>query len=455
MTGRLPVRVRITLAFALVAAVALVGLGVFVHQRVEATLDAQTADAARGQVAALAALPAGRRAAAVAEMTGELFAQVRTSDGRVLASSPQVVEVQTAPGALESVTRVPRTVAGRVVLTGEPERERAVLAVRRDGRQLLLTGSSREHVEDALDGMVAQLLVGGPVALLVASAAGYVVAGVALRPVERMRRRAEDISSLSSEDRLPLPRAHDEIHELGRTLNAMLDRLDLALRRERRFVAEAGHELRTPLAMLRMELDLALSRPRSHDELVAALHSATEEVDRLSRLAESLLQLTGDGTGQDAAGEVALAGLLQRVAARFDVRARAEGRTVTATVAGDGDVTLRGDAARLDQALSNLVDNALLHGAGDVVLAARRSGDEVVVTVRDQGRMPAGLGGHAFDAFSKDGAARQQGRAGLGLAIVRAVADQHGGAVAVAQDPHGEGTVVTMTLPAAGEAPAD
>ena len=229
----------------------------------------------------------------------------------------------------------------------------------------------------------------------------------------------------------------------------MLDRLDLALRRERRFVAEAGHELRTPLAMLRMELDLALSRPRSHDELVDALHSATEEVDRLSRLAESLLRLTGDGTGKDAA-EVALAGLLQRVAARFDVRARAEGRTVTVDDDGDGDVTLRGDAARLDQALSNLVDNALHHGAGAVVLAARRSGDEVVVSVRDQGRMPAGLGAHAFDAFSKDGAARQQGRAGLGLAIVRAVADQHGGAVAVAQAPHGEGpsSLMTLLLPA-------
>ena len=161
----------------------------------------------------------------------------------------------------------------------------------------IVVGEPLDDRNDALRGLLAQLLVVLPLALLVSSAIGYVVAGAALRPVEAMRARATEISPDTPEQRLPLPRAHDEVYRLGETLNEMLDRLDAGLERERRFVADASHELRTPLATLRAELELAARRPRTAEELEAALRSAGEEVERLVRLAEDLLTLarTDDG----------------------------------------------------------------------------------------------------------------------------------------------------------------
>ncbi len=143
--------------------------------------------------------------------------------------------------------------------------------------------------DEVLASLLGLMLVVGPVALLLAAFAGYRLAGAALRPVESMRREAAEISSETSGRRLPVPEARDEVRRLGETLNEMLERLDEGLLRERRFVADAGHELRTPLALLRTELELALRRPRSPEELEAAIRSATEEVERLIRLAEALL----------------------------------------------------------------------------------------------------------------------------------------------------------------------
>ena len=133
-----------------------------------------------------------------------------------------------------------------------------------------------------------ELLVAAPLALLLASLAGYGLAAAALRPVEAMRRRAAAVSA-TAPGRLPVPPSRDEISRLATTLNEMLERLEAAFEHERRFVADASHELRTPLALLRTELEVALRRPRSADELEATLRSAAEETERLSRLAEDLL----------------------------------------------------------------------------------------------------------------------------------------------------------------------
>jgi phosphoglycolate phosphatase-like HAD superfamily hydrolase len=132
-----------------------------------------------------------------------------------------------------------------VTLADEPEPETALLLARRHGDQVVVVGTSREDISDALQGVLTQLLIGGPLLLVLASAAGYLVAGAALRPVGRMEREAAQISAQRSAERLPLPTADDELRRLGVTLNAMLDRLDAALQTERRFVAEASHELRT------------------------------------------------------------------------------------------------------------------------------------------------------------------------------------------------------------------
>jgi two-component system, OmpR family, sensor kinase len=281
--------------------------------------------------------------------------------------------------------------------------------------------------EEALAALLPQLLVGGAVALLLVSALAYSLARAALRPVEAMRRRATEISATTSSRRLPVPAANDEISRLGETVNEMLDRLDDALQRERRFVADAGHELRTPLALLNTELELALRRPRSSDELEHALRSAKEEVDRLARLAEDLLVLASsqDGEVPLRRTEFTARALLETVAQRFGPRADALGRTIDVRAPV---IAVVGDRLRLEQALGNLLDNALRHGAGTIVLEASASNGTVEIRVRDEGDgFPDDYLARAFERFSRADEARSRGGAGLGLAIVDAIARAHNG----------------------------
>jgi two-component system, OmpR family, sensor kinase len=292
--------------------------------------------------------------------------------------------------------------------------------------------------DELLASLLALMLIIGPLALLLAAFAGYRLAGAALRPVESMRREAAAISSETSGRRLPVPEARDEVRSLGETLNEMLERLDEGLLRERRFVADAGHELRTPLALLRTELELALRTGRSTEELEAAIRSATEEVERLIRLAEALLVLERSGGAELRLEELDARELLDAVAHRFAARAAAGGRAIE--VEGGGD--LRGDRDRLEQALGSLVDNALTHGEGKVRLEAERVDDSVLLRVSDDGAgFPEDFLPRAFERFSRADEARTGGGAGLGLAIVDSVARAHGGSASAA------GATVTLVLP--------
>ena len=290
--------------------------------------------------------------------------------------------------------------------------------------------------DEVLASLLGLLLVVGPLALLLAAFAGYRLAGAALRPVESMRREAAEISSETSGRRLPVPEARDEVRALGETLNEMLERLDEGLLRERRFVADAGHELRTPLALLRTELELALRRERSSEELTAAIRSAREEVERLIRLAEALLVLDRAGQAPLRLERLDARELLDAVARRFAARGVIE-------VHGGG--SFRADRHRLEQALSCLVDNALTHGEGTVRITAEPAMDQIVLRVADEGvGFPADFLPHAFERFSRADEARASGGAGLGLAIVDAVARAHGGRASAA------GATVTLVLPAHG-----
>jgi signal transduction histidine kinase len=259
------------------------------------------------------------------------------------------------------------------------------------------------------------------------------VATGALRPVEAMRRRAAAISGNRTGERLPVPQSADELARLGETLNQMLDRLETALVRERTFVADASHELRTPLAILKTEIDLALRRGRSPEELRAALESAGEETDRLVRLAEDLLVIARVDQGRLPLRpeELDVTELLVTVAARFGVQAEpARG------------VTVRGDRARLEQALGNLVDNAQRHGRGEVRLSATARAGTVELHVIDEGDgLPPDFAPHAFERFTRADGARGRGGAGLGLAIVAAIANSHGGSA------HANGGDVWIQLP--------
>jgi signal transduction histidine kinase len=272
------------------------------------------------------------------------------------------------------------------------------------------------------------MLLGGPVALVLASLLGYGVSALSLRSVEGMRRQAKRLSVAEPGRRLAVPAAHDEMQRLALTLNEMLDRNYAAFAKERRFVADASHELRAPLAVLRAELEVALTGPASVRALRSASASALEEADHLARLTQDLLTLAqvDDGRLSLELEDVSVVDAFARAKRRFDQRCRAEHRDLVASA--PDDLFVRADSLRVDQVLANLVDNALRHGAGTVVLSASRDGDRVELHVADDGAgfderfLPA-----AFERFTRPDEGRARDGAGLGLSIVLSVARAHGG----------------------------
>ncbi|HET8873320.1 MAG TPA: ATP-binding protein [Gaiellaceae bacterium] len=439
MLARLPIRLRLTAAFALVMAIVLAATGLFLYFRFQSELDDTLNRGLRSRGQDVARLVQESNAdLGKGSSTGVLgadqsFAQVLTLNGRVIDSSPAVGD-QRLLGAAE----VERAREGTILFDrgpiGNGDDPTRVLALSVDvqaGRVLVAVGTSLEARGEALEELQTQLLIGLPLALLLASIAGYLLTGAALRPVESMRRRAAGISGGDPTQRLPVPEPHDEIRRLGETLNEMLGRIETTIRRERRFVADASHELRSPLAMLRTELELAGRRERTREELAEALRSAGEETERLSRLADDLLILARaeDGRLPVQAENVPAHELLERAASRFVGRAHEAGREITVEPSQE---TVRGDRLRLEQALGNLVDNALRHGAGNVTLHAVEDTSEVELHVTDEGSgFPAGFLPHAFDRFARADEARGGGGSGLGLSIVDVIARAHGGSAHV------------------------
>ena len=293
-----------------------------------------------------------------------------------------------------------------------------------------------------------------PPALLLATLAAYVLAAAALRPVERMRQRAATISTDEISTRLPLPESHDEIRRLGDTLNEMLDRLEDGLNHERMFVANASHELRMPLAVLKAELEVSLRERGGEHALREAMGSAVEETDRIIKLAEDLLLLARaeDGTLPIDAHDLTVEELLVELGARFAPVFERAGRPLEVDVDSVPPGTaVRADPDRIEQAVANLIDNTLRYGAGPTTLGARVDGGSVEIHVTDGG---PGFGEqflpHAFDRFSRGDPARRRGGVGLGLAIVRTIAQAHGGD-AGAGDLPGGGADAWISLPAAAQ----
>jgi heavy metal sensor kinase len=434
--SRLPIRIRLTLVFAGVMAVVLAALGAFLYVRLGDSLDERISEDLDARRMALTRVVAGGGDVDPSLLAGaEGLARVIGQGAR----GP--VYTETGHALLLTADELDAARTRSVTTDHDGYRLRAVPV----DDKVVLVGDPLDDRQEALDALLGQLLVALPLALVASSAIGYVVAGAALRPIDAMRRRADEISASTSSQRLPLPAAHDEVYRLGETLNEMLERLDAGLERERRFVADASHELRTPLATLKTELEVALRQPRSAAELEHAIDSAAEETDRLVRLAENLLLVARSDQGAltVARDRIAVDALLGEVAGRFRSSAEAAGRIIDVE---DSGAELAGDRERLDQALGDLVDNALRHGAGEVRLHAAEHDGFVELHVTDQGGFDEPFLPRAFERFTRADDARTGEGTGLGLAIVAAIARAHGGS-AHAANLAGGGADVWLTAP--------
>ncbi len=452
MSG-VPIRLRVTAAIAVVMALVLAASGWFLYARLSSHLATQLRQELQVRAQDLSALVRGGGSLASDARSrlvehGESYAQL-VDRGRVVDATPPLGgKPVLSPAQLAAAAHEPQYVGlGPVPGLNEPSRVLAT-PVKRAGRPLvLIVGGTRENDVETLASFRNELLIAGPIALLLASLAGYLVAGVALRPVEAMRRRAAEISAETPGERLPVPTTHDEVERLGTTLNEMLDRLEDALRRERDFVADAGHELRTPLALLRTELELALRHDLSPDELREAIAVSGLEVDRLAQLAEDLLLIARSERGELALRLETLDAetVLADVASRFAWRADEADRPLAHE--SPPGLRVRADRLRLEQALGNLVDNALRYGNGRIRVRAANVNGRVELHVEDEGRgFPPAFLAHAFERFSRPDSAREGGGAGLGLSIARTIAEAHGGSAEAANGPDG-GADVWLAVP--------
>jgi two-component system, OmpR family, sensor kinase len=441
----LPIRLRLTLAFAVVMAAVLAGMGIFVYVRVGNALLTSVDQSLTSQAReAEGHVLEGRNLVDIDVAGGTTLAEFVTPAGSVSRSNPANLPLLVPKDDLARIA-AGRQVRGSTALR-RPSGDWRYLAVAASGGTVVVA-RSLEPREESLHRLLRELLFASPLALLLASLAGYGLAAAALRPVEAMRSRAAAVSG-TAPGRLPVPRSRDEISRLATTLNEMLSRLEAAFEHERQFVANASHELRTPLAMLRTELELALRRPRSHDELEAAVRSAAQETNRLSQLAEDLLLIARADQGvlpirpEHIAVDELFATVAERFARRADERARGvEVRPTTGVVDAD--------SVRVEQALANLLENALAHGAGRIDLFAVAREDVIELHVADAGPgFPDGFLARAFDRFSRADEARSAGGSGLGLSIVALIAQAHGGTTGAANRPGG-GADVWLTLPRA------
>lgn len=314
---------------------------------------------------------------------------------------------------------------------------------------MVLAGAPYTVVGPALAPFEDRLRVAVPIAGLLTAVLASLLAQRALRPVERMREEAQAVTETSLSRRVPEPATNDEIGRLARTFNGMLARLEAAQSRQRQFVSDASHELRSPVAVLRSSLEVARAHPESTSwpDTVGDLLAVT---DRLEHLVDDLLLLArlgeaGRPVPDDEVDLDEVVGEEVRLRAALPVSlTRLEAARVTGS---------RGDLGRV---VANLLDNATRYARTTVEVSVRRNGSSVVLAVDDDGPgVPAAESDRVFERFVRldAGRARTGGGAGLGLAVVRETVAAHGGATTVTGSPLG-GARFLVTLPLAGPAGA-
>jgi signal transduction histidine kinase len=424
------VRVRAALAatvvVALILAVSAVAFVLLQRRQLEATL----LGVAR-QAANVVAAQVGRAGASAAEVTqpgaGEqALVQVIGGDGTVVAASPSI---RGTPPLLSARPAPGRTVTLRASRLPVGEEDPFAVVVRGvrgpDGDAVVISAQSLESADRANTVLIRLLALGYPVLLLLVTATSYWLTGRALAPVEAMRRQVAGITATDLTARVPVPPSHDQVAQLAVTMNATLDRLAAATEAQRRFVADASHELRSPLATIRAAHEVAAVHPEIADwSMVQA--DVLAEVGRLEKLVDDLLFLArSDERGlPPERGEVDLDDLVDDEACRLrrttQLRIVVRGRPVRVT----------GDRHQLARVLRNLTDNAARYAATCVELRLSSHNGEAVLEIVDDGPgIPPEERERVFDRFVRLDASRERsaGGAGLGLAIARELARAHGG----------------------------
>lgn len=439
---RLPFRARLAVGFAAIMILLFGGLALLLHARFEAGLDQAIDRSLRTHEGDLATIVRGRRELpALPESDGAFEQVVDPASGQVRAATPGYAKSLLSGEEL-------RRAAMQTRFLNRGEKARLLAGpVATQPAAVLVVGASLAQRNSALTTLSELLFIGGPAMLILTCLVGYGLAAWALAPVKRMSERAAQICGTPGGARLPVPVANDELHHLGETINDMLRRLDDAVARERAFVADAGHELRTPLAILKLELEFALASDATREELQARLQSVAEEVDRLIKLAQDLLVIARAEQGRLPLEKapVELRPLLDRLTARFATAASGTGRVVR--LEDSDELVLEVDPTRIEQAIINMISNALRHGDGEIVLVAKDLGARVEIHVLDDGPgFDPELMPRAFERFARSSRARSERGAGLGLSIVEVIARIHGGR-AFARNRPGGGADVWLELP--------
>jgi signal transduction histidine kinase len=444
MMRRWPIRIRLTVAFTAVMALVLLAVGTLTVAHTKESLDAAITESLSNQLANLRPMAADNDLM-LAGGGPDTAEQVIAPDGQVLAATSNLTgQTALSPSELDAARRA-QLVTDRSRL-GNLQGPVRVAAGPAPGGRLVVAAQSLADRDAAVADLRNELAAGFPLVLFAAAIGAYLLAAAALRPVERMRARAAGISATDAHARLPVPPARDEIQDLGTTFNELLQRLQDALERERQFVIDAGHELRTPLSLLTTELELALRRPRSNPELVAALRSALHETTRLSRLARDLLTVADTGTSPEPP-TIDLHTQLLAIGERY--RHSLGDQLDIDCPAGQ---YIRADPANLDRIISNLIDNATQHGAPPITIHVQQvSADNVEIRVADHGPgFPPNFLPHAFHRFTRADTARTTGGTGLGLAIVGTLAQRNHGTV-TAHNQLGGGAEITIRLPGSAQ----
>jgi signal transduction histidine kinase len=386
----------------------------------------------------------------------EAFAQVLDANGGVVDTSPGIGRQPIVSGGELPQGSSPSTLTKTVSTPADAIPSR--LLVTRTNGFTVVVGASLEDIHDQSASLVRIGAVIGLLAVALTAGVGWFVAGIALRPVESMRRQAEELSSTNLHERLAVPNTGDELGRLATTLNSLLADVEDAIDRERTFMGQASHELRTPLANLKAEVDLALRRERGEPELRLALASVAEEVDRLTSLAAGLLDLARLRQGQWA---LRIEPVEPHDVVRDHVlrcRSRAESRGVEILLScrpASPDGLLDAVPQRLGQVVSNLLDNAIAHSPeGSTISVTSDRHEGWTLTVADQGR---GFQASDLESLTRpfaSGTPHPPGTAGLGLSIVRAIVDALGGSLTlkngVNDDGSTGGAVAEVFVPPSG-----